>query len=104
MDGQSMRVTDSRTVPPEVGAEVVTIDKKRLGVVREARGGHFQVSGRWGFSYWLSCNLIRKHEPGCVVLNISRSVLNGYKLKRLPLTGELFAGVGEGNFFRENQI
>lgn len=73
---------DSRAIEPEEGANVVTIDEKRLGIVRASVAGYFLVHVRWGRDYWLSCELIRKHEPGRTVLNISRSVLNRYRQRQ----------------------
>lgn len=82
---------DSRVIEPEPGATVTTFDDRRLGTVKACTAGYFQVGVRWGRDYWLSCDLIRKHEPGRTVLNISRSVLGGYKQRRPGQVSEILS-------------
>jgi hypothetical protein len=84
-------VSDSRGIEPEPGATIVTYDEKRLGVVKAHSAGYIHVGVRWGRDYWLSCDLIRRHEPGQVILNISKSVLGGYKQKRPSQISELLS-------------
>jgi hypothetical protein len=71
--------SDPTTTSPEAGATVVTIDEKRLGTVTTCESNHFHIRRRWGRGFWLSCNIIRSHEPGRTILNISNETVPRYK-------------------------
>lgn len=94
MDEHGQPVRDSRSLPPEEGASVLTIDGKRLGKVKANAPGHFKVYVRWGRDFWLSRELIRRHEPGSVILNVSRGSIGGYKLRRPGIVASLHEQAG----------
>ncbi len=94
MDEHGSPVRDSRSLPPAEGASVVTIDGKRLGQVTANAPGHFKVHVRWGRDFWLSRELIRRHEPESVILNVSRGSIGGYKLRNPGVVASLHEEAG----------
>jgi hypothetical protein len=80
---------DPRTMQPQAGADVVTLDGDTLGKVKEVRGSYFKVDVRWGRDFWLSFDELRHCEPDRVSLVLVKNQVDEYKLSK-PATAEAY--------------
>ena len=80
---------DPRTMDPQIGARVVTLDGEPVGRVKDVEGTYFKVDVRWGRDFWLSFDELHECAPDRVSLVLVKNQLDDYKLSR-PGTPEAY--------------
>ena len=72
------------------GAPIFTLDRHKLGVVKELREGRFRVDARWRSDYWLPTSAVRHTSAGAVEVEFPKASLKHVKLADLPPSDERF--------------
>jgi len=80
---------DPRTMNPEVGARVVTLDGEPIGKIKDIQGSYFKVDVRWGRDFWLNFDELHECTPERVSLVLVKNQVNDYKLSK-PGTVETY--------------
>ena len=80
-------MTQSSSVPPEVGSLVFTSDGDELGRVKEVSGECFNVDAPLAIDYWLSADTVESETNGTILLRISKEELNEERHKEPGHTG-----------------
>jgi hypothetical protein len=65
-----------------VGADVMSADGKRLGIVKEALQDRFLVDVRWAPDYWLGSETIDSADSEIVQLIITKDAVGPAKLRK----------------------
>lgn len=62
------------------GAQVMSADGKRLGVVKDVREDRFKVDARWAPDYWLGTETIDNASDDIVQLFVTKANIGSAKI------------------------
>ena len=66
----------------QVGADAVTRDGHKLGVVDGVEGRYIKVDARFARDYWLSVDYVTVETPECITFGFDRKDLRAYRVAK----------------------